>query len=941
MESKKQDSLFFKLYFYPLLIIPKTIPLKVQEFQNIISYLHKCYSDDNRRLQLVDFLNKNKVESIHILEESEELINGISPKIPITEEYYTELYKTCELFKKEKELLYGSSFILGRDDNFGKTRKVFAPLLLFPALLEKTEEHFFLALDLEKFRINSSAIRLLLQKSGIPAEKENDILSQFPKAPFDYGAIGKIHRLLVKFFPDLDYEEILLFPQLWKASRIKRQLQPKQLSTIPFFKMIPAAVVGIVSKSSETFGILSELEALTHEESYSRPIKHLLEGKNTVRSGEPHISRTPAILSAGQMEAVSNAFNQDLSVIIGPPGTGKSYTIANIAVDYLMQGKSVLIASRQDEAVNVVQQKALTLLENDYAMVRAGSRSNATKMRQFLRRLLRRKRYDSQQDWFELHRKDENSVKETEKINKLEQELQERLEQEIEWSSIFGNENEAKIKKLFLRIFHTWRKPHWELLEELQKLQTESLYYNRKLAEARQNKKIESLLKNKRQSLENMYQALMSSVSGDSESFFKNVDFTVLFQTFPIWLCKLTELHTALPLKKEMFDLVIIDEASQCDMASTLPALQRAKRVVFCGDPNQLRHISFLSRARMQTIGERFNLNRSLQARYNYRDISVLDLASSSLSSQDQLSFLNEHFRSEANIIHFSNREFYSNDLRIMTEKPIPNPDLGTFLHPVNGKRDEKGVNEIEAHLIIKRVLLLIEDEKDLEPELKTSIGILSPFRDQVNYLSNQLRDQINITAIEEHNIATGTAFSFQGEERDSMFISFAVDSESHHSSFIHLNKADVFNVSITRAKSKQFIYTSIQANELPVNNYFRKYLEHIHQLDKVSKPQHEIDSHNLFLNEVKTFLDEQKLSYWIYFSVAGIPIDILIQVKDSYKGIDLVGYPGKYEDALSISRYKILGRAGISIFPLPYTFWKFDLKSCKNEILKFLDLNS
>ena len=421
--------------------------------------------------------------------------------------------------------------------------------------------------------------------------------------------------------------------------------------------------------------------------------------------------------------------------------------------------------------------------------------------------------------------------------------------------------------------------------------------------------------------------------------FLKNVDFDILLKALPIWLCKLTDLHRVFPLKQGMFDLLIVDEASQCDMASILPALQRAKKVVFCGDPNQLRHVSFLSRSKMRVLARKFKLTPEQQTRFDFRSTSILDLVSSSLASQEQLSFLNEHFRSDAHIIGFSNSEFYSNDLRIMTEKPISNPDLGTFTVKCEGVRDLRGVNELEAQAIVKAVKEVIDKEKDLDIKLKTSIGILSPFRDQTNFLSKLIKEQLEVNEIVNHEIAIGTSYSFQGEERDSMFLSFVVDKNTHHSSFIHLNKSDVFNVAITRAKNKQFVYHSLDPKDVPQNNYLRSYLERVSDRSSNTKIEDNDISHNKFLNEVIEYLKVPNLKTWIYYSIAGIPIDILIFTQGRYYGIDLIGYPGIYEDALSVERYKILGRTGIPIFPLPYTFWKFDRESCIVQLRKFLNL--
>ena len=90
----------------------------------------------------------------------------------------------------------------------------------------------------------------------------------------------------------------------------------------------------------------------------------------------------------------------------------------------------------------------------------------------------------------------------------------------------------------------------------------------------------------------------------DSSSFsvykkiLEDVDHRSVLKVFPVWLANLSDLNSILPLEENLFDLVLIDEATQCDIASVLPAIFRAKQTVIIGDPNQLRHYSFVSRKR-------------------------------------------------------------------------------------------------------------------------------------------------------------------------------------------------------------------------------------------------------------------------------------------------------------------------------------------------------
>ncbi|MHC1768177.1 MAG: magnesium chelatase domain-containing protein [Verrucomicrobiia bacterium] len=78
--------------------------------------------------------------------------------------------------------------------------------------------------------------------------------------------------------------------------------------------------------------------------------------------------------------------------------------------------------------------------------------------------------------------------------------------------------------------------------------------------------------------------------------------FPLILRAFPLWSVSNLSARSALPLVPGLFDLVIIDEASQCDIASVVPLLARSQKAVFAGDPMQLPHVSTLDVAVEQTL---------------------------------------------------------------------------------------------------------------------------------------------------------------------------------------------------------------------------------------------------------------------------------------------------------------------------------------------------
>ena len=260
-----------------------------------------------------------------------------------------------------------------------------------------------------------------------------------------------------------------------------------------------------------------------------------------------------------------------------------------------------------------------------------------------------------------------------------------------------------------------------------------------------------------------------------------------------------------LPFKEAIYDLLIIDEASQCDIASMIPLLMRAKRVAVIGDKQQLNHICLLSKQTDLSLIQSYEI----EPRWSYRGSSIYDLAVSMTESENIIQ-LRDHHRSFLDIIQFSNQEFYDNTLRIATDYSrlkSPNngkPILGMQWMNVKGKtiRPENGgaynLNEADGVIrILKRLAL------DLE--FDGSIGVTTPFHLQAEMITNALeRDAELRNHLELHNkILIDTVHKFQGDERDVIVFSPVVSDGTKSQSLMFLKSTgNLFNVAITRARA-------------------------------------------------------------------------------------------------------------------------------------------
>ncbi|MDA8218823.1 MAG: AAA domain-containing protein, partial [Dehalococcoidales bacterium] len=258
------------------------------------------------------------------------------------------------------------------------------------------------------------------------------------------------------------------------------------------------------------------------------------------------------------------------------------------------------------------------------------------------------------------------------------------------------------------------------------------------------------------------------------------------------------------PFTPSFFDLLVIDEASQCDIASALPLLYRARQVVIIGDPMQLRHISTLPTYKDQQLLSKHDLIDDYPA-WAYSHQSLFDLATSLCRSEDIVA-LRDHHRSHADIIEFSNETFYERRLRVATNydrlrRPRPDEPAVRWVH-VQGKAVRPGtggaVNEEEAHKVVSEI------ERLLSQGYCGSIGVVSPFRAQANRIRDLVYQNDGLSRrIAEVDFLADTVHKFQGDERDVMIFSPAISPgvDDRALGFLRSNP-NLFNVAITRARA-------------------------------------------------------------------------------------------------------------------------------------------
>ena len=263
-----------------------------------------------------------------------------------------------------------------------------------------------------------------------------------------------------------------------------------------------------------------------------------------------------------------------------------------------------------------------------------------------------------------------------------------------------------------------------------------------------------------------------SNVSTHGTPFGKAVESAL--KVFRGWACTALSAGGNFPLKAGLFDLVIVDEASQCSLADILPLAYRAKRIVIAGDPNQLRAITVVGDAQLRKIARETGHDEEelFERGLHHKDGSAYKAFEYAADSPPRL--LDEHYRCHPHIAKWFNETFYGGALDVLTDIAL------TDIAKSAGKRalvwrDVTGdsrrprrrggwVNEAQARATVELL------EELIDPEL--TIGVVAPYAAQSELIDHLTHRKIDEDLLKETNFVCGTAHKLQGSERD--FIIFA-----------------------------------------------------------------------------------------------------------------------------------------------------------------------
>lgn len=303
----------------------------------------------------------------------------------------------------------------------------------------------------------------------------------------------------------------------------------------------------------------------------------------------------------------------------------------------------------------------------------------------------------------------------------------------------------------------------------------------------------------------------------------------------PCWAVTSLSARGRLPFEPGIFDLIVIDEASQCDIASALPLLFRARRAVIMGDPLQLKHVSTVVPQQDRLMLAAHGLASEGSGVWAYSVNSLFDLARTFCRHEDLVN-LRDHHRSHRDIIAFSNRHFYRGRLRVVTDHDAlkhaqsGSPAVrwievtGRVVRPAGGG----AMNSPEAAAVVAEVRRLV-----MEEGFNGSIGVVTPFRAQANRIRTIAhQDRAVSQKLGGLQFIVDTVHGFQGDERDVIVFSPVVSAGIGDSPIRFLKgNGNLFNVAITRARSELIVVGDRHAALHSGVNYLSGFAEYTQDL--------------------------------------------------------------------------------------------------------------
>ena len=602
----------------------------------------------------------------------------------------------------------------------------------------------------------------------------------------------------------------------------------KNQAVFQYFKET-AAVISLVAENgsnilSMQYDKIQQVSEDTVLSSYLAPQKEIKAPRM------PEAIIYPFGLNQSQKLAVERALSSKISIIQGPPGTGKTQTILNIIANVVRSEKTVAVASNNNSATHNVAEK----LEKKKVAFLTAFLGNLTNKQKFLD--AQTGAYPDMSDW-EMQPEERQQLEQ--ETTALSEELNEMLnaknriaeiEQEFlqltpeqhyfeEYYATYRDVPSESLNKLssqkILALWmefeqHAKHETRLGLLQKLsimfrfnrgalklflrspelvipylqnqfyfvkmQELENEKDTLKRKLEHYSFDEKMDELAQ---KSLRLFRAELATRYPWKSErKRFEKSDFrresAAFTNEYPVVLSTTYSIKGTLGID-HIYDYLIVDEASQVDLATGVLAFSCARNIVIVGDLKQLPNVLTENDIRTSdAIWQKY----SLDERYRFSTHSLLSSALG-IWRDAPVTLLREHYRCHPKIINFCNQKFYHGQLIVMTQDHNE-PDVLTMYRTTAG-------NHARGHLNQRQIDVI-------QQENYQSVGIITPYRDQVAAIRKQLGDTYEVD----------TVHKFQGREQDAIILT-SVDNVI--TDFV--DDPHMLNVAVSRAVHSLAVVTS------------------------------------------------------------------------------------------------------------------------------------
>ncbi len=508
-------------------------------------------------------------------------------------------------------------------------------------------------------------------------------------------------------------------------------------------------------------------------------------------------------INLDQLLAINNAMKFPIAYIQGPPGTGKTNTIINTIVTAFFNEKTVLFSSYNNHPISGVFEKLSGLSycgkRIPFPALRLG---NMEKVRQAISYI--KSVYEETKDIkiFEgtLDRRKDGRIERAKKLSGLLKKYEEVLDLKERSETLkrmmeYQDKAKGSISLLPFQADLQGRQlvqvekqigERGEITDEdavaLLDNDEDELYQYLYYTSARYIKRLEEV------KYEDFRQILFTEdkkkqVEAFNKYLSEEENVRKLQKVFPIMITTCISAHKLGP-PTPMFDMVIMDEASQCNTAVSLVPIIRGESLMLVGDPQQLNPVILLGELDNRQLKKRYNISDE----YDYRKNSIYKTFLACDSVSDEI-LLHNHYRCNKKIIEFNNKKYYNSKLSVASSSTEAQPLL--YVDIPGSRSDIKNTSPGEVREIIKYAA----SNQD------KTIGVITPFVNQRKMIEEAIeREKLT-------NVSCGTVHAFQGDEKDVVLFSTAITESTGAGTYNWLkNNKELINVATSRAKDKLIV---------------------------------------------------------------------------------------------------------------------------------------